>query len=171
MAEYVTMGKKTASPVRQEREHRVAVLLFDRPSMFETSVAIEVWGNDRTEQGVPYSEVRLCSNEGPRLRVDVGFDLVLDHDLAALEWADTIVLPNGGRPSPTIEYDPMVLDALRAAHAARGPADLVLFRRVPAGGDRPARRPSGHDALDVHEPVPRAASLDRPAARRAVHRR
>ena len=119
------MSTKAASPVRQEREHRVAVLLFDRPSMFETSVAIEVWGNDRTEQGVPYSEVRLCSNEGPRLHVDVGFDLVLDHDLAALEWADTIVLPNGGRPSPTIDYDPVVLDALRAAHA-RG-ARLISF--------------------------------------------
>ena len=119
------MSTKTDILVRQEREHRVAVLLFDRPSMFETSVAIEVWGNDRTEQGVPYSEVRLCSNEGPRLRVDVGFDLVLDHDLAALEWADTIVLPNGGRPSPTIEYDPVVLDALRVAHA-RG-ARLISF--------------------------------------------
>ena len=86
---------KTDSPVQQDREHRVAVLLFDRPAMFETSVAIEVWGNDRTSQGVPYSELRLCSNEGPRLRVESGFDLVLDHDLSTLEWADTIVLPNG----------------------------------------------------------------------------
>lgn len=93
--------------------------------MFETSVAIEVWGNDRTAQGVPYSEVRLCSNEGPRLRVDVGFDLVLDHDLSALEWADTVILPNGGRPNAAIDYDPVMLDALRAAHA-RG-ARLVSF--------------------------------------------
>ena len=121
----VGMRNRTAMPNRQEREHRVAVLLFDRPAMFETSVAIEVWGNDRTDQGVPYSEVRLCSNEGPRLRVDTGFDLVLDHDLDAVEWADTVVLPNGGRPNPTDEYDPAVLDALRAAHA-RG-ARLISF--------------------------------------------
>jgi len=93
--------------------------------MFETSVAIEVWGNDRTEMGVPFSEVRLCSNEGPTLRVETGFDLVLDHDLTTLDWADTIVLPNGGRPSPLIEYEPAVMDALRAAHA-RG-ARIISF--------------------------------------------
>lgn len=119
------MRTKNDNPVRQEREHRVAVLLFDRPAMFEMSVAIEVWGNDRTAMGVPYSEVRLCSNEGPRLRVETGFDLIVDHQLDTLEWADTIVLPNGGRPSPSIDYDPVVLDALRAAHA-RG-ARLISF--------------------------------------------
>jgi AraC family transcriptional regulator, transcriptional activator FtrA len=119
------MSMKSATPLRQEREHRVAVLLFNRPAMFETAVAIEVWGSDRTEQGVPYSEVRLCSNEGPRLRVDVGFDIDLDYDLAALSWADTIVLPNGARPSPVVDYDPVVLDALRAAYA-RG-ARIISF--------------------------------------------
>ena len=119
------MRTKNDSSVWQEREHRVAVLLFDRPAMFETSVAIEVWGNDRTEMGVPFSEVRLCSNEGPTLRVETGFDLVLDHDLTTLDWADTIVLPNGGRPSPLIEYEPAVMDALRAAHA-RG-ARIISF--------------------------------------------
>ncbi len=119
------MSKKNDTLQRQEREHRVAVLMFDRPAMFETAVAIEVWGNDRTTMGVPYSEVRLCSNEGPRLRVESGFDLVLDHDLSTLEWADTIILPNGGRPSPTIDYDPEVMDALRTAYA-RG-ARIVSF--------------------------------------------
>jgi AraC family transcriptional regulator, transcriptional activator FtrA len=119
------MNAKSDTRPWQEREHRVAILLFDRPAMFETAVAIEVWGNDRTAQGVPYSEVRVCSNEGPRLRVDVGFDIHLDHDLAALEWADTIVLPNGGRPSPTVDYEPVVLDALRAAYA-RG-ARIISF--------------------------------------------
>jgi AraC family transcriptional activator FtrA len=119
------MSMKTDIPPQQERELRVAVLLFDRPAMFETSVAIEVWGNDRTAQGVPYSELRLCSNEGPRLRVESGFDLVLDHDLSTLEWADTIILPNGGRPSPTIDYDPEVIEALQTAHA-RG-ARIISF--------------------------------------------
>lgn len=119
------MSMKSDISVRQEREHRVAVLLFDRPAMFEMSVAIEVWGSDRTAMGVPYSEVRLCSNEGPRLRVEAGFDMVLDHDLATLEWADTIVLPNGGRPSPLLDYDPVVLEALRVAH--RRGARIISF--------------------------------------------
>ncbi len=119
------MSTKNDTAARQEREHRVAVLLFDHPAMFEMSVAIEVWGNDRTAMGVPYSEVRLCSNEGPRLRVETGFDIVLDHDLDALEWADTIVLPNGGRPGPSMDYDPVVLQALHVAHA-RG-ARIISF--------------------------------------------
>ncbi len=119
------MSSKSASPIRQDREHRVAVLLFDNPAMFELSVAIEVWGNDRTAQGVPYSELRMCTNVGPRLRVDCGFEMVVDHDLSALEWADTIVIPNGGRPNPTDAPDPASLDALRAAHA-RG-ARVVSF--------------------------------------------
>lgn len=119
------MRLKAANPPQQEREHRVAVLLFDRPSMFETSVAIEVWGNDRTDQGVPFSEVRLCSNEGPNLRVAVGFGLQLDHGLEALEWADTVIIPNGKQPLGEYEYDEAVLDALRAVHA-RG-ARVVTF--------------------------------------------
>ncbi len=119
------MTVKTDIPWRQDREHRVAVLLFDRPAMFETSVAIEVWGNDRTAQGVPYSEVRLCSNEGPTLRVDVGFDLTVRHGLEALSWADTIVLPNGHRPMPATEYDTEAIAALVAAHE-RG-ARLLSF--------------------------------------------
>ena len=119
------MARKSDNPAWQEREHRVAVLLFDRPAMFEMSVAIEVWGNDRTHQGVPYSEVRMCSNEGPTLQVDSGFEMKLDHDLAALEWADTVVIPNGPRPNPTDPVDEQVLDALRAAYA-RG-ARLLSF--------------------------------------------
>ncbi len=119
------MTMRTANADWPEREHRVAVLMFDRPAMFETSVAIEVWGNDRTAQGVPYSEVRLCSHDGPRLHVDAGFDLHLDHDLGALAWADTIVIPNGRRPNLLDDEDPAVIQALRDAHA-RG-ARLVSF--------------------------------------------
>ncbi|MFK8024851.1 MAG: GlxA family transcriptional regulator [Ilumatobacter sp.] len=112
----------TTSP---HHPHRVAVLLFDHPAMFETSVAIEVWGNDRTAYGVPRSEVRLCSNDGPTLGVDTGFRIELDHDLAALRWADTVVIPNGHRTNPTEPYDAEVLDALRDAHTCG--ARLVSF--------------------------------------------
>jgi AraC family transcriptional activator FtrA len=119
------MSTKTDIPWRQDREHRVAVLLFDRPSMFETSVAIEVWGNDRTAQGVPYSDVRICSNDGPTLQVEVGFELVVKYDLSALEWADTIVVPNGYRTAPSLDYDPEAMAALCAAYE-RG-ARIISF--------------------------------------------
>ena len=58
------MPSKAATPPWQDRAHRVAVVVFDRPPMFELSVAIEVWGNDRIEHGVPCSEVRVCGAEG-----------------------------------------------------------------------------------------------------------
>ncbi|MEL6892667.1 MAG: helix-turn-helix domain-containing protein [Actinomycetota bacterium] len=119
------MTPKTDIPWRQDREHRVAVLLFDRPAMFETAVAVEVWGNDRTAQGVPFSDVRMCSNDGPTLQVDVGFELTVRHGLEALEWADTIVIPNGYRPMPSLEYDPEALAALVQAYE-RG-ARLISF--------------------------------------------
>ncbi len=119
------MAQKSDTNRWQEREHRVAVVLFDRPAMFETAVAIEVWGNDRTEQGVPFSEVRMCSTDGPVLHVDTGFELQLHHGLEALAWADTIVIPNGHRPAPNLDYDAEVLAALRTAYA-RG-ARLLSF--------------------------------------------
>ena len=122
------MNAKSDTRPWQEREHQCAILLFDRPAMFETAVAIEVWGNDRTAQGVPYSEVRVCSNEGPRLRVDVGFDIHLDHDLAALEWADTIVLPNGGRPARRSTTNRLCSTRTRAAYATAGPGSFRFAR-------------------------------------------
>lgn len=119
------MSTKTDIPWRQDREHRVAVLLFDRPAMFEMSVAIEVWGNDRTAQGVPYSELRMCSNDGPTLHLEGGFDLTVHHGLEALDWADTVVIPNGHRTTPGLEYDPQALHALTAAYE-RG-ARIISF--------------------------------------------
>ena len=110
------MVMETAANPWQEREHRVAILLFDRPSMFEMSIAIEVWGNDRSDEGVPLSEVRVCSAEGPTLRANAGFEMLLHHGVEALAWADTIVIPAAPYPLDEREYGRPVLEALRAAH-------------------------------------------------------
>ena len=107
------------------REHRVAILLVGRPAMFETAVAVEVWGVDRRAQGVPSSEVRLCSNVVSRTSTDGGFDIVVRHGLETLEWADTVVVPNGSHEGIDGAYDPDSLDALGTAHG-RG-ARLVSF--------------------------------------------
>lgn len=111
--------------VRRSREHRVAVLLVGRPAVFETAVATEVWGIDRTAQGVPRSEVRLCSNVGSQMSTGSGFDIVIHHGLEAVEWADTVVVPNGALDRLEEGHDPESLDALRRAHG-RG-ARLVSF--------------------------------------------
>lgn len=119
------MSTKAATPIRQEREHRVAILAFDRPSLFELSVSIEVWGNDRTALGVPFSEVRVCSDAGPLLQTTSGFAMSVDHGLEALEWADTIVIPNGQISDAAMQYSAAVLDGLVAAYE-RG-ARLLSF--------------------------------------------
>ncbi|MEM8748077.1 MAG: helix-turn-helix domain-containing protein [Actinomycetota bacterium] len=105
--------------------HRVALLLFDFPAMFEIAIAIEVWGNDRTADGVPRSEVRLCSDEGPELRTATGFGLLLEHGVEALDWADTIVIPSAPYPLDERDYGDAALDGLRRAHD-RG-ARIVTF--------------------------------------------
>jgi transcriptional regulator GlxA family with amidase domain len=95
---------------------RVAVLLFDRPALFETAIACEVWGIDRTAAGVPRSELRLCTPERRTLRTDLGARIAVDHGLEALRWADTIVIPSARKPFGDPVTDERVLRSLRAAH-------------------------------------------------------
>lgn len=94
----------------------MAVLLYDRPALFETSIAGEVWGLDRSEQGVPLSEVRYCSHEGPTLTVGHGLTMTVEHGIEALAWADTIVVPSAPYPLDVREYHEPVMTALRTAH-------------------------------------------------------
>jgi transcriptional regulator GlxA family with amidase domain len=119
------MASKTDRIARQDRAHRVAVLLFERPALFEMSVAAEVWGNDRTDQGVPFSEMRMCSEDGPVLPTDLGVTLHVEADLDALEWADTVVIPSASKPIGQFRASSAVCDAVRAAHS-RG-ARIVTF--------------------------------------------
>lgn len=96
---------------------RVAVLCFDPMPAFETAVAVEVFGIDRTAMGVPAAEVRLCTPRPGRIGLAAaGADAVVGHGLAALRWADLVVVP--GHPHHLIgrPIDPAVVRALRAAH-------------------------------------------------------
>ena len=100
--------------------HRVAVLLFDRPALFETAIACEVWGIDRSAAGVPRSELRLCTPDRGTLTTDLGARIVVDHGLEALRWADTIVIPSARKPLGDPMDGPLcgdpVVRSLRAAH-------------------------------------------------------
>ncbi len=96
--------------------HRVAVLIFDHPALFETAIACEVWGIDRTAMGVPPSEVRLCTPERTTLTTDLGARIDVDHGLEGLRWADTIVIPAARKPIVEPVVDDAVARALRAAY-------------------------------------------------------
>ncbi|WP_436493655.1 GlxA family transcriptional regulator [Actinokineospora sp. HUAS TT18] len=92
----------------------VAVVLIDGFAPFEFGVVCEVFGIDRTDEGVPPIEFRVCGEvAGQPLPSSLGVRMIPEHDLSALDGADLVALP-----ACTIrdDYPPAVLDAIRAAH-------------------------------------------------------
>ena len=102
--------------VGSARPHRVAVLVFEHPSLFEMAVPCEAWGIDRTASGVPPSEVRVCTPDPSPLHTDVGYTVTAPYGLEALRWADTVVVPAAPKPSGQRRAPEAALAALRAAH-------------------------------------------------------
>ncbi|MFD7656433.1 helix-turn-helix domain-containing protein [Actinosynnema sp. NPDC059797] len=94
----------------------VAALVIDGLAPFEFGVLCEVFGIDRTEEGVPPIEFRVCGERaGVPVRTNVGASLTPDHGLDAVEGADLVAV---SAAKIRDEYPPAVLDALRRAHAA-----------------------------------------------------
>ncbi|MFJ6672464.1 helix-turn-helix domain-containing protein [Actinosynnema sp. NPDC091369] len=101
----------------------VAAVVLDGFAPFEFGVLCEVFGVDRTEDGVPLIDFRVCGERpGEPIRADVGASLVVDHGLEALADADLIAV---AAVKLRDEYPPRLLEALREAHA-RGTALLSV---------------------------------------------
>lgn len=99
----------------------IAAVLIDGVAPFELGVVCEVFGIDRTGDGVPPFEFRLCGERaGEPLRSTVGMSVTPDHGLDALAGADLVAVPAARIRD---EYPPGVLNALRAA--ADGGATLL----------------------------------------------
>jgi len=95
----------------------VAAVVIDRVAPFEFGVVCEVFGIDRTEEGVPPLEFFVCGERpGEPLSTSVGAQLIPAHGLDAVEKADLVAVPAATMRD---EYPPAVLDALRRA-ADRG---------------------------------------------------
>ncbi len=96
----------------------VAVVLIDRVAPFEFGVLCEVFGIDRTEDGVPPIEFRVCAPDPSRpIPTTIGgVRLTADHGLDGLVGADLVALP---AYAVRDEYPEQVISALRAA-SARG---------------------------------------------------
>jgi AraC family transcriptional regulator, transcriptional activator FtrA len=93
--------------------HRVVALLGAPQSPFELACAAEVFGSVVQDVPARYS-VRVCAERPGSLPTTVGFAMLVDAGLAALQEADTVVVPGWqqyGTPVP-----PTVTEALRAAH-------------------------------------------------------
>jgi AraC family transcriptional regulator, transcriptional activator FtrA len=98
---------------------RVSVILIEPVAMFEFGVAVEIFGIDRQEQGVPPFDFRVCSTRPgqPHATKNGGhFSITPQHGLEVVRGSDLVVV------APTLpvaddQYPSEVLEALRQAHA------------------------------------------------------
>jgi transcriptional regulator GlxA family with amidase domain len=71
----------------------VAVAACDRVPAFELGVVCEVFGLDRTADGLPGYDFAVCAAEPPPLRSTSGFFIDTPHGLDRLTHADLIAIP------------------------------------------------------------------------------
>ncbi|QXE34804.1 helix-turn-helix domain-containing protein [Streptomyces sp. GMY02] len=94
--------------------NNIAVVLLDGVHPFELGVLCEVFGLDRSDEGLPVPDFAVVSAEGPVLRSHAGFTLGDMHGLDRLEKADLIAVP-AGDSYVNRDYPPELLAALRRA--------------------------------------------------------
>jgi transcriptional regulator GlxA family with amidase domain len=93
----------------------VAVLVIPPVAPFEFGTICEVFGIDRSEDGIPPMEFRVCGEEAGRpLPTSVGAQVVPTHGLDGLRGADLVAIS----ATRAREFSDAVLDAVREAAAA-----------------------------------------------------
>src|SRR5258708_14668892 len=94
----------------------VSALVLPGLAPFEFGVICEVFGIDRSADGVQNFDFRVCGPEaGEPLRMSIGASITPDHDFSALVGADLVAVP----AVTAMDYPQEALDALRAAADAR----------------------------------------------------
>lgn len=87
-----TAGSLHAVPSHPIRN--VAVIAPDRVSPFELSVAAEVFGIDRSAQGLPLYDFAVCRTQRGPVTTQSGFGIVTPHGLERVEEADLVIVPS-----------------------------------------------------------------------------
>lgn len=99
----------------------IAVVAFDRISPFHLSVPCVVFGD--VHPGAPKFDFKVCSIESGPISTTAGFSVTAQHGLAALERADTIIVPSWRDPE---ERPPESLLSALVAAQRRGARVLGL---------------------------------------------
>jgi AraC family transcriptional regulator, transcriptional activator FtrA len=156
LRERATSGNNVPVRAKAANRRRIALVVYDGLAMFEFGVVCEVFGVDQGDElsGSRY-ELVVC---GPRASIttDLGLRMQVPERLAALDTADTIIVP----PCERLERLPAsVLSALREAHA-RGARLVALCTGafvLAAAGLLDGRRATTHwsecDALGARHPA------------------
>jgi transcriptional regulator GlxA family with amidase domain len=92
----------------------IAVVAFDGISPFHLSVPCLVFGEDRSDAGVPRFRLLVCGVERGPMRTNAGFTIEVPHGLEAVRRAGIVIVPSWRE---SMEAAPQqLLRALRAAH-------------------------------------------------------
>ncbi|WP_394769532.1 GlxA family transcriptional regulator [Lacisediminihabitans sp.] len=92
---------------------KVVLLALPGVAPFEFGVVCEVFGIDRLDSGGPAFDFTIATAAPGPVRTSLGFDMIIEHDLAAAADADLIAVP--AHSLDTI--DEAYLDVIRAAEA------------------------------------------------------
>ncbi|MDQ6747146.1 MAG: helix-turn-helix domain-containing protein [Candidatus Dormibacteraeota bacterium] len=96
---------------------RVAVAVGNSVAPFELGVLCEVFGFDRSEEGLPVYEFAVCAVQPPPLQVQGGFTLETPFGIDWMRTADLIAIP--GWDQPEADIPPELIEVLQQA-VARG---------------------------------------------------
>ena len=128
----------------------VAAVIDHGVSTFEFAVACEVFGVDRSDEGLPVFDFAICSPQAGPIHGEMGLQLIAPHRLEPLAGADLVVVP-----AMTRDYlpGPELVEALRAC-VERGAMVISLCTGVyvlAAAGLLEGRRATAHwrDAADL----------------------
>jgi transcriptional regulator GlxA family with amidase domain len=107
------------------------VLVWDGVEPFELGVLCEMWGTDRSDEGLPVLDFAVCTSRPGKVRTPFGFDVEVEHGLDRVAEADLVcIAPVAGNPEPP----PEIIEAVRAA-ADRGARILSVCTAAFVLGD------------------------------------
>jgi transcriptional regulator GlxA family with amidase domain len=93
----------------------VVAVIMNGVQPFELGVVCEVFGIDRSDQGLPVYDFAVAAAEPGPVRAQPGFTIDTPYGLERLEEADLIAVPAGSAYPGRTDHPPALLEALRRA--------------------------------------------------------